>query len=169
MLFLKLEALERQGIDVQAVLGASNIVCSGRIFTRLKDLTLQERQTAIEVGQKYLRQGIFCFISESETQLTVWGERKEILATAANRLASENIAAVLKERQGNLDLEKWFQRITELGADPDQPSLEEISSVVKEVRAEENVENFSHPHRKSKFLGEKDIETEGLRINQAHA
>jgi bifunctional DNA-binding transcriptional regulator/antitoxin component of YhaV-PrlF toxin-antitoxin module len=43
---------------------------------------------------------------------------------------------VLKKIQKSLDLDEWFQRIEELGPDPNQPTLQEISEMVKEVRKE---------------------------------
>jgi bifunctional DNA-binding transcriptional regulator/antitoxin component of YhaV-PrlF toxin-antitoxin module len=43
---------------------------------------------------------------------------------------------VLKKIQKPLDLNEWFQRIEELGPDPNQPTLQEISDIVKEVRRE---------------------------------
>ncbi|MGK7919436.1 MAG: hypothetical protein AB4080_05445 [Trichodesmium sp.] len=43
---------------------------------------------------------------------------------------------ILEKVQQPLDLNDWFQRIEELGPDPNQPSLEEISEMVKEVRQE---------------------------------
>ena len=43
---------------------------------------------------------------------------------------------VLKKIQKPLDLNEWFRRIDELGSDPNQPTLEEISEMVKEVRRE---------------------------------
>ncbi|MBR8835214.1 MAG: AbrB/MazE/SpoVT family DNA-binding domain-containing protein [Stigonema ocellatum SAG 48.90 = DSM 106950] len=43
---------------------------------------------------------------------------------------------VLQKIQKPLDLNQWFQRIEELGSDPNQPTLEEINEMVKEVRRE---------------------------------
>jgi hypothetical protein len=43
---------------------------------------------------------------------------------------------VLKKIHKELDIKEWFRRIEELGPDPNQPSLEEISKMVKEVRQE---------------------------------
>jgi len=43
---------------------------------------------------------------------------------------------VLKKIQQPLDLNEWFRRIEELGFDPNQPTLQEISDMVKEVRRE---------------------------------
>ena len=43
---------------------------------------------------------------------------------------------VLKKIQKSLELDEWFQRIEELGPDPNQPTLQEISEMVKEVRKE---------------------------------
>ena len=43
---------------------------------------------------------------------------------------------VLKKAQKTLDLNEWFRRIEELGPDPNQPTLQEISQMVKEVRRE---------------------------------
>ncbi|MEH2452978.1 hypothetical protein [Nostoc sp.] len=40
---------------------------------------------------------------------------------------------VLKKIQKELDIKEWFRRIEELGPDPNQPTLEEISKIVKEV------------------------------------
>lgn len=43
---------------------------------------------------------------------------------------------VLKKIQKELDIKEWFRQIEELGLDPNQPTLEEISKMVKEVRQE---------------------------------
>ncbi|MGD1703231.1 hypothetical protein [Dapis sp. BLCC M229] len=43
---------------------------------------------------------------------------------------------ILEKVQPPLDLNDWFRRIEELGLDPNQPSLQEISEMVKEVRRE---------------------------------
>ncbi|MEM1167653.1 MAG: hypothetical protein AAGJ08_00800 [Cyanobacteria bacterium P01_H01_bin.35] len=43
---------------------------------------------------------------------------------------------ILEEIQQLLDLNDWFRHIEELGLDPNQPSLQEISEMVKEVRQE---------------------------------
>ncbi|MDY7004396.1 MAG: hypothetical protein SWX82_10685 [Cyanobacteriota bacterium] len=43
---------------------------------------------------------------------------------------------ILEKIQQPLDLNDWFRRIEELGPDPNQPSLQEISEMVKEVRQE---------------------------------
>lgn len=43
---------------------------------------------------------------------------------------------VFKKIQQSLDLNEWFRRIEELGPDPNQPTLQEISEMVKEVRRE---------------------------------
>ncbi|NJL84649.1 MAG: hypothetical protein HC890_20115 [Chloroflexaceae bacterium] len=77
MLFLKLEELERQGADRQAVLELSEICCSGRFYLRVKEFSLQQRQGAMELGQELLKSGSFCFVAESESQLILWKERKE--------------------------------------------------------------------------------------------
>ena len=47
---------------------------------------------------------------------------------------------VLKKIQKELDIKEWFRRIEELGPDPNQPTLEEISKMVKEVRREKRLE-----------------------------
>ncbi|MBN3951505.1 MAG: hypothetical protein HWQ38_35560 [Nostoc sp. NMS7] len=41
---------------------------------------------------------------------------------------------VLKKIQKDLDIKEWFRIIEELSPDPNQPTLEEISKIVKEVR-----------------------------------
>ena len=43
---------------------------------------------------------------------------------------------VLKKAQKTLDLNEWFRRIEELSPDPNQPTLQEITQMVKEVRRE---------------------------------
>ncbi len=43
---------------------------------------------------------------------------------------------MLKKIQQPLDLNEWFRQIEELGSDPNQPTLQEISEMVKEVRRE---------------------------------
>ena len=43
---------------------------------------------------------------------------------------------ILEKIEQPLDLNDWFRRIEELGPDPNQPSLQEISEMVKEVRRE---------------------------------
>jgi hypothetical protein len=43
--------------------------------------------------------------------------------------------------QKSIDLKEWFQRIEELGPDPEQPTLQEISDIVKEVRRERRLKN----------------------------
>ena len=43
---------------------------------------------------------------------------------------------ILEKIQQPLDLNDWFQHIEELGPDPNQPSLQEVSEMVKEVRQE---------------------------------
>jgi hypothetical protein len=43
---------------------------------------------------------------------------------------------VLEKVSQPLTVEEWFQRVEELGPDPDQLSLEEICEIVKEVRRE---------------------------------
>lgn len=43
---------------------------------------------------------------------------------------------VLKKAQKTLDLNEWFRRIQELGSDPNQPTVQEITQMVKEVRRE---------------------------------
>lgn len=48
---------------------------------------------------------------------------------------------VLKEIQKDLDIKEWFRRIEELSPDRNQPTLEEISKIVKEVRRERNFLN----------------------------
>ena len=44
---------------------------------------------------------------------------------------------VLKKIQPPLDLNEWFRRIEELGPDPNQPTFQEISEMVKKVRQEQ--------------------------------
>ena len=48
---------------------------------------------------------------------------------------------VLKKLQKSIDLKEWFQRIEELGPGPEQPTLQEISDIVKEVRREIRLKN----------------------------
>jgi hypothetical protein len=43
---------------------------------------------------------------------------------------------VLKKIHKELDIKEWFHQIEELGPDPNQPTLEEISKMVKKVRQE---------------------------------
>ncbi|MBN3870049.1 hypothetical protein [Nostoc sp. JL33] len=44
---------------------------------------------------------------------------------------------VLKKIQKDLDIKEWFRRIEELSPDPNQPTLEKISKMVKEVQREQ--------------------------------
>lgn len=46
------------------------------------------------------------------------------------------VKVTLKKAQKTLDLNEWFRRIEELGPDPNQPTLQEITLMVKEVRRE---------------------------------
>ncbi len=50
-------------------------------------------------------------------------------------LVTENEIKLTKTKK-NLSLDELFQRIDETAPDPDEPSLEEISEIVKEVRQE---------------------------------
>lgn len=43
---------------------------------------------------------------------------------------------MLKKLSYTLDLNEWFRRIEELGSDPNQPTIQEITQMVKEVRRE---------------------------------
>ncbi|NEN88934.1 MAG: hypothetical protein F6K48_08410 [Okeania sp. SIO3H1] len=43
---------------------------------------------------------------------------------------------IFQKIQQPQDLNDWFRHIEELGPDPNQPSLQEISEIVKEVRQE---------------------------------
>ncbi len=52
------------------------------------------------------------------------------------KVSMKEDSIILEKIQPPLDLNNWFRRIEELGPDPNQPSLQEISEMVKEVRRE---------------------------------
>lgn len=56
------------------------------------------------------------------------GDKYKVLMT--------DTSIVLEKVSQPLTVEEWFQRVEELGPDPDQLSLEEICEIVKEVRRE---------------------------------
>jgi hypothetical protein len=52
------------------------------------------------------------------------------------KVSMTDTSIVLEKVSQPLTVEEWFQRVEELGPDPDQLSLEEICEIVKEVRRE---------------------------------
>ncbi len=52
------------------------------------------------------------------------------------KVSMKEDSIILEKIQPPLDLNNWFRRIEELGPYPNQPSLQEISEMVKEVRRE---------------------------------
>lgn len=60
------------------------------------------------------------------------GDKYKVLMT--------DTSIVLEKVSQPLTVEEWFQRVEELGPDPDQLSLEEICEIVKEVRRERHTQ-----------------------------
>ncbi|MCC5662926.1 hypothetical protein LC653_02985 [Nostoc sp. CHAB 5784] len=66
--------------------------------------------------------------AEIESQLIPGDEYRVIL--------KENCIVLEKITQQNVDLDDFLQSIEQLEPDPNQPTLEEISEIVKDVRQE---------------------------------
>ncbi|MDZ7992364.1 MAG: hypothetical protein RM022_007340 [Nostoc sp. EfeVER01] len=66
--------------------------------------------------------------TEIESQLIPGDEYRVIL--------KENCIVLEKITQQNLDLDDFLQSLEQLEPDPNQPTLEEISEIVKDVRQE---------------------------------
>jgi hypothetical protein len=56
------------------------------------------------------------------------------------KVSMTDTSIVLEKVSQPLTVEEWFQRVEELGPDPDQLSLEEICEIVKEVRRERHTQ-----------------------------
>jgi hypothetical protein len=59
------------------------------------------------------------------------------------RVSIGDNSIILQKLEEPIDIEDWFQRVESLGTDLEQPSLAEISEMVKEMRREKlsNYEN----------------------------
>lgn len=54
---------------------------------------------------------------------------------------------IRKAPRSKVDLNEFFRRLNEAPLDPNQPSLEEISEMVKEVRRERRAKQQQHENR----------------------
>jgi hypothetical protein len=76
-------------------------------------------------------------LKQQVTQLPV-NDRLELIQTIVASLQSQSIAPEfsLAEVQQPLSLSTIRNRVNQLGPDPEEPTLEELSQIVREVRQE---------------------------------
>ncbi len=71
-----------------------------------------------------------------DNQLPLPPQLRESLHPGDEYTVSVTEEAIVFKKVSSVDLEEWFRRVESLGPDPNQPSLQEIADIVKEVRRE---------------------------------
>jgi hypothetical protein len=74
-------------------------------------------------------------LKQQVTQLAV-NDRLELIQTIVASLQSQSIAPESSWGQVPLSLSTIRNRVNQLGPDPEEPTLEELSQIVREVRQE---------------------------------
>ncbi len=144
MLVLTEEQLQNQGVSIDNIENTREIFCCNKLFSKVAQFTLAERQLAMNLCKEQIKSGVFSFIAQTHTNFLVWQEKQLDLNSSKN-ITELEISIQEKQRLRQLVTQEIFPNyhihIKQVKTEDNQYSVEieeEIELFIEDINSQED-------------------------------